>query len=326
MFNVSLFVLFKFWVNVATHYLIQIYTFKLIDYIKILFLSIDIQRLLYIEYLDFRRNISQETGLSSNKKVAKFHHSKIVIYDSGKVLLIGSIHKMYNSLKGIKAPNYNAQNDKGYNGNQFSLDNTLEMIKYLQELFDCKPKQMLIRSIEFGINTEPFFNPNLFIKGLLFHRNIEFEYRFKRNLAQAIHQQFILKIYNKSNQYGMLKSTLRIEVKYLKMINLNKAGIKTLADINNETLNKVKLLLLKRFDEVVYYDYTIRKKELNKLQKKAILKYSNPLYWIEDLEPNRRNRPKNRLKDIIHNHSDNLHQKLRREIITKCVINNQLLK
>ena len=304
----------------------QIYIFALIDYAKILFLNINIQRLLHLDCLDFRREISQETGLSANKKVAKFHHCKIVIYDSGKVLFIGSIHKMYNSIKGIKAPNHNTKNDKGYNGNQFSFNNTIETINYLKELFDCEPKQMLIRSIEFGVNTQPYFNPKLFIKGLLFHKGVEFEYRFKRNFAQAVHQQFIVKIYNKSNQYNMLNNTLRIEIKYLKMQELNKLGIKTLADINIKTLNDVKLLLLKRFDEVIYYDYTINKKKLSNLQKKALLKYSNSHYWIEELEPNRRNRPKSKLKEIIINHSENLHQKLRNEIVEKCVINNQLLK
>lgn len=296
------------------------------DYIKILLLDIDIKRLLSLNCLIFYRQISQDTGLHSNKRVAEFHHCKIVIYDSGKVLFIGSIHKMYNSLKGIKAPNYNPNKDKGFNGNQFSITKTNEAIKALQNLFSCKPNQMLIRSIEFGINTEPSFNPKQFIKGLLFHKGVEFEYRYNRNFAQVQHQQFIIKIYNKSNQYDMTNNTLRIEIKYLKMYQLNKIGIKTLADINPIKLDKIKELILKRFDEVIYYDYTIKKNKLTKKQKKTLVKYQNSQYWIDELKSNRRNRPKANLKKIIINNSNNLHQQLRDEIIKKCVINNQLLK
>ncbi len=83
-------------------------------------------------------------------------------------------------------------------------------------------------------------------------------------------------------------------------------------------------MLLKRFDEVMNYDYTINKKALTNTQNQLLKSYSNPRYWINDLKPKERDRHKKRLKQIIENHSQNLHQQLMQEIIKKCVIINRL--
>ena len=297
----------------------------MIDYVKLLLLSIDVERLKSLSPLTFYRAISRDTSESANRQIAEYHYCKITIFDSGIVLFSGSIHKMYNSLNNIKAPNYNKEKlYRGYNGNQFKLVNILEVRTHLANLFDCQPHQMQFQNIEFGVNAEPVFNPNTFTKGLLYHNGEPFEYRFNNNYTQAIHQRFIFKIYNKGNQYGISRNTLRIELKFRKMKEVHILGIKTFADINTCTLNKAKLELLKRFDEVVYYDYTINKKSLSSSLKKTLIKYSNPRYWLIKLKSNHRHREKKRLKKIINDYSENLHSQIRKEIIKKCVIINQL--
>ena len=110
------------------------------------------------------------------------------------------------------------------------------------------------------------------------------------------------------------------------MTELKPLGIKTFADINEDTLKKAKELLLKRFDEVMHYDYTIVKKNLKKNDLDKLKVYSNPRYWIEDLQPNHRHRPKEHLRKITLSNSDQIHQQIRFDIIQKCVMNNQLHK
>lgn len=183
---------------------------------------------------------------------------------------------------------------------------------------------MIFQNIEFGVNTTPIFNPSKFLKGLLYHNNILFENRFKGNFAQAPHQRYILKIYNKSNQYRMNENVLRIELKITKITELNEIGLKTFADVNGTILGKAKQMLLRRFDEVMHYDYTINKKGLTKAQKQLLISYSNPRFWINDLRPQHRHRHKKRLKEITLKKSKNLHQHLRQDIIQKCVIINRL--
>ena len=297
---------------------------RLIDYLKILLLKINVSRLLALPFLDFKTNVSENTGLLSTKKVAEYHFCKITVYGTEIVLFTGSIHKLWNSLNNIKAPNYNnVKTYKGFNGNHFTLENIIEVRNHLEKLFNCEPEQILFQNLEIGVNTTPKFNPKSYIKGLLYHKNKLFEYRYNGNSAQAQHQRYIFKIYNKSAQYEMNNFVLRIELKIIKLEELKKIGLSTFADINSTTLEKAKQMLLRRFDEVMHYDYTINKKGLTKTQNQSLKSYSNPRYWINELRPQHRHRHKKRLKEIILNYSENLHQQLGKDIFQKCVIINR---
>ncbi|WP_282142620.1 hypothetical protein [Cellulophaga baltica] len=295
-----------------------------IDYVKILIENPDIQHLL--DVLDFNSTLSEKTGELSEKKIAEYHFCKITIFNSGLVLFTGSIHKLYNSLKGVKAPNYKASNYKGFNGNIFTLANILEVRWHLTKLFRCQPKQMLFQNIEFGINIEPNFDPQLFIKGLLYHHGKEFEFRYNKYYAQVVHSRYLVKIYNKSNQYSMRNYTLRIETKHLKEIDFKETGIKTFENINSKTLNRALKLLIKRFDEVVYYDRTIVKVNLSNKQKLLLNNYSNITYWFDDLKANKRDTHKKKLKSFIQDNSKNLHEQIRSNLAQKGVIINRKSK
>ncbi|MDO6491778.1 hypothetical protein Q4487_12325 [Cellulophaga sp. 3_MG-2023] len=259
-----------------------------------------------------------------------------MMYDSGLVLFTGSIHKMFNSLCNIKSPNYKKYSTsdhpdgfreiyKGYNGNQFNINNVLKIKEHLIELFDCSANELEFQNIEFGINTEPKFNPDIFIKGLMYQKGKMFEFRFDNSFAQVVHQRYFFKIYNKSKQYGMSKDTLRVELKIIKSEYLKEIGIKTFEDINEATLKKAIGLLLRRFKEVVYYDYTIDKKKCLKRNLKFLKSYSNTRFWIYDLKPQHRDRHKKRLEKIINENSLKLKSQINDEINKKCVINNRLL-
>ena len=83
-------------------------------------------------------------------------------------------------------------------------------------------------------------------------------------------------------------------------------------------------MLLRRFDEVVYYDNTIAKEDLVERQNQTLERYSNPRYWIDTLTKQNRFHHKNKLKEFILKYSANLHQKIRQNIIQKCSIINRL--
>lgn len=298
----------------------------MIDYVKILLEDVDIERLLGLPELEFKFEVSI-TGEYSKKKTAEYHFCKIVVYESGIALFKGSIHKMWNSLNNIKAPNFDKRSEyKGYNGNLFSINNIIEIRKHLKRLFNCNAKQMIFKNIEFGVNTTPLFDPQTFIKGLLFHHGKLFEYRFNRCFAQIKHQRYFIKIYNKSNQYGMSKCTLRIELKVVKTEDIKRTGIKTFDDVDEVTIGKAQELLFKRFNEVIYYDYTICKEGLTIRELNVLDKYSNPRYWIEDLKPKNRDYNKIQLRKKIEEKSENLHQQLISDMISKFGIINRLSK
>jgi hypothetical protein len=298
----------------------------MVDYIKLLLQEIDVNKLTSNRQLDFIRDFSESTGEISTKRIAKFHYCKITVYDSGIVLFQGTIHKMFNSIKGIKAPNYNKENYKGFNGNDFTFDNILEVKKILCNLFDCRPKQMIFQNIEFGINCQLDINIDLFIKGLLYHRGIYFEHKFDRSYGEVIHQRFRIKIYNKGKQYGMLENVIRLELSVNKMEEIEEVKLNSFEDIITTTLNLLNKALLKRLDEVMHYDYTLKKKELSKSNNRLVNLYSDPNYWLHILKPKERHRQKERLKKITANHSDNTFNTIKKELVKKCSILNLLSK
>ncbi|MDO6605292.1 hypothetical protein [Arenibacter palladensis] len=292
----------------------------MIDYFKIEVLNPDLNYIENQSGLEFDSLLNHTTGEISGRKIAKHHFCKITIYESGAVYFSGSVHKLWNSLNGVKGPNQNnlGQNGRrGFNGNQFSLVEFYKIREYLESLFNCNASQMVIKNIEFGVNIKTLFDPDLYIKGLLYHIGVPFEFRYRGSYAQAVHQRFILKIYNKSKQYGLKDHTIRIELKVVKTLEISSTGITTLADIYPETMENAANLLLKRFDEVVHYDYTINKELLSKQQKRLIADYSNPRFWME-LKSNFRSRHKKRLKEITLKYSKNIHAELGEEIAKKC--------
>lgn len=300
----------------------------MIDFVKIYLENINLEKLIYSSGLDFESGISKTTGeIKENLLIAEYHFCKITVKKATStnphIIFTGSLHKLWNSISNTTAPNF-CENKiyKGFNGNLFNLIDFNSIVSHLENLFDCNASQMRIQNIEFGINANLNFFPNDFLKGLLYHKSNLFDFSHSGNYAQAIHNNYILKIYNKSFQYAMPEKVLRVEVKFVKMIELRDLYIKTLADINATTLKKAKETLLKRFNEVVYYDYTIDKTRLLKREIIALQNYSNPRYWIEDVKPIHRDRPKKRLQDLILKHSQNLHNQIENEI-ENCVIFNR---
>lgn len=275
----------------------------MIDFTKIKINGCNIQRLMNYPLLEFKRNVSEKTGLLDTKSIAIYHHCKIVVYDSGTVIFSGSLHKMYNSITGIKAPK---PNGNGYNGNQFYWHEIEFALENLIGLFVVSPEQMQIQQIEYGVNLITPFNPQDFISGLLMHRGKPFEFRYNEYYAQAVHDEYILKIYNKGNQYQTSLNTLRIEIKVRKMrYQKSDVGIQTVADIALERLTEAFKLLARHLQYIIYFDNTIEKKPLSKVDKNRLQKLGNPNYW-KKLATNKRDTPKKLLANLIEQNSANL--------------------
>lgn len=274
-----------------------------IDYIKILIKDADNKSLLNNSDLDFVRSISETTGECETKKVSTYHHCKIRIYDSGTVIFSGSLHKLYNSIKGIQSPN---KDPNGYNGNELYFNDIDYIKKHLITLFAVSPEQMIVQNIEFGQNLNTSFDPQDFITWLLLFEKKRFEFRYNEYYAQSIHAQYILKTYNKGNHYNMPKNTLRFEIKVLRMEHQKKiVGIKSMADIKQQSMLYAFDYLIKQLEKLIYYDKTIKIKELDKKQKGKIQEYKNSRYWSL-LTPKQRFKHKEKLQQIINKNSQNL--------------------
>ncbi len=260
--------------------------------------------------LDFKTVFNDKTG-EIKKEYAVYKTLTIrKIRNSNNALIIGSIHKFFNEWKGVKPTHSN----NGYNGNSFSLHNILEVRDYFSDFFDTTPAYMIFQNLEIGLNLDVNFNPNDFLKGLLYHKGVKFDSKSNHTYKYAEHSNYIVKCYNKSLISKIdIDNKVRFEVKIKRSEDIRTiTNINTFQDVNTDTLKKSKQYLIKRLDEVVYYDYTINKENLNQKDVKLLDKYKDVNYWFE-LNTNRRDRPKKKLNYFISDYSDNLKE----QIITK---------
>lgn len=256
------------------------------DYVKSRLEGINVKRLKSLSCLDFNSRLSVSTGdVDDSILVAKYHFCEIKLIETQKgtlVYFVGSIHKMWNSLNNTLAPNYSSKKKyKGYNGNLFTINDFIKIKRHLEELFDCKPHQMFFENIELGVNTEISFCPKLFLAFILFYKDKAPEFRYGKNYVQFELDEFFIKIYNKSGQYGISNHVLRFEIKVRKMRAIKGLAIKTFADITHDKQKVILKFLLEKFDEVMYYDFTIRKHELSKPNLKKVNEYSDSNKWVE---------------------------------------------
>lgn len=227
-----------------------------------------------------------------------FHHYS----ESDSIWMHGSFHNYFNN--GI------------HNFNNFTYQNFKESVDDFLLLFEVKPDNCILKNVEYGVNLNINYDVNSVLNCLLFHENKtplkprETDFRFK-------HQQYQLKIYNKSEHYKTLTTKhniLRFEVKFERMLKLNNNGIYSLADLLSiDHLQFFNKEVIMHWNKILMYDYTINTKPLKSKDKSLLKDFKNPLFW-SNLKSNHRYRPKQKLKNIINNYSDNIQQVIANEI------------
>ena len=136
---------------------------------------------------------------------------------------------------------------------------------------------------------------------------------------QVKHFNYYIKAYDKAKQnrskFKIKGEILRFELKYIKMEDLikllTKKGIinKGYLTLNNlkslEVLNVFGEQLIKIWNEILFYDYTIKVKDLSKHQKNKIAHWQNINYW-EELTKQQRLKQKIFLQKVIDNNSQKI--------------------
>ena len=217
----------------------------MIDYTKINNLPVSFGEILSNECLTFTHsNVSTNGELLNRAQVAHFGNMDFVI-KGGYVKLKGSYQKY-------------AQ--KGTNYLDFSLSDIQRVIGELVNSFHFDPKQAYYNFIEIGVNIKVPTDPTRLIKGFLRYKNKDFEpisiigAGFGR---QCQLQQFTIKVYNKSLQYGLPYHLLRFEVKVTRMEYLKLFGINNLSmdDLTKpEIYPKFLKVLLNVFSQILLHN------------------------------------------------------------------------
>lgn len=286
----------------------------MIDFIKAR-ISINPRELLDNKLLDFYyRDFNPDTGelktiIKDNKKRTPHRYAiykgiEFRIYDTGSTYLIGSLHKFWNN--------------GAHNYNDFNFNALLRVLNELNTKFNISPEMLGLQSIEFGVNIIPPYKTGRIIDYCFVHRSkpfAEISTRDEGKYFQAQHSQYLIKIYDKRKHYSgkgfqIDNEILRFEIKLMKMEKLNKKGIHNLSDLLEYGLQNVyPEFLVKEWESIFFYDFTIHKKENNQL-----LNYKNPLYWKELIEKKRNsalNKHRNNLKEITSCCSGNVQNQIK---------------
>ena len=276
------------------------------DFIKAVIPAMHREMLLNNPLLDFKLEVSEKTGEVGRKSIAEYKGLKFIVFtDSTYMELQGSVHKYYNG--GI------------HNANQFGLNELLWVILDFSMNFNIQLETLILKNIEIGLNFDPLIKTNKVLNQLLIHLGEKFKECNvgKGNYKQVRHQRYYLKAYNKLLQYSSsiielpTDENMRFEIKFVRMVDLNKMEIYCLQDIFEPTrLNQLKEILLKKWNECILFDKTIRKEELKPfVANKKYYQWSNCNYWLE-LTKQRRNEQLRQYKNVVANHSDHVQSEI----------------
>lgn len=299
----------------------------MIDYVKILVTGLSPSDWTNNPQLKFKTIVDRNTG-EIKSELAELGGLQFVIKNN-RLTMQGSIHKYFNHLMGVSAPNQSSyKTDKGFNGNRFNYKELTFVLDNLQQTFGIDPNWSKLQNVETGVNIEMYYTTNKILSGLVLIKGKQFNRPKASTYRQAVLSQLYVKAYDKASQYGMPMEVFRYEIKYRKMSILNKAGIVFLSDLLNVSkLNRCLDLMLYRFDQILMIDPTIDELNLTQNERMRLKQYQSIEWWL-DLRANHRDRHKKRYYEIEAKQSKYLKTDLRRLIIEEwnkcmtCVIDN----
>ena len=275
-----------------------------VDYVKAWLIGVNTNNLIKNTKFKktFERYKDEDLGETS-RMVLKYKNLNIIIFTNNRVLLTGSLHYFYN--------------DGKHNYNDFTFNNLQETLYRLSKLLNTELHKIILLNIEFGVNLNPLFKAKNITDNVLLHRTKEFLKPYDFNYKRATHQRFWIKVYDKGTQFKRQENILRIELKYKKMIDLNKIGLFTFEDLTNPNLyNNLLDILISKWNECILYDYTIKEYNLKPHLQKKILEYQNTNYWLR-LSNQERTRQKKTLKELSINYGTNIQKQVSELILTK---------
>ena len=264
----------------------QIYDYIPIDFIKCKVIGLG------LDHFKQNMNLTEYESKKDNKSKYLFYEKKNIkikyFVDGGLITLSGSLHKYFN--------------DGLHNYNQFTYKDYLEALKRLKNDFAVLPENLYIYTLEYGVNIKPPIKTKLILDNILMHRHIETEIKINNIRGyynQFKHNKYIIKVYDKAKQNKLKEDLLRFEIKETNWSEYRlKYGIKTLADFNKSDKKIFVDKLLKKWEELIFYDPTIQ--GLDRWHK-----YSNVTFW-RDGSKKQKSKHLKRLNHLIKTQSQNI--------------------
>lgn len=261
----------------------------MIDFTKINNLPVSFKEILSHPKLTFTHSNVATTGEVINRAQVAQYGSMDFVVKGGNVKLKGSYHK-------------HAQG--GTNHKDFTFPAIRGVIDELTSKFHFDPKDAHFNFIEIGVNIPVSTDPTSLIKNFLLYNHKPFEPLIVNGAGygrQCRLQQFTIKIYSKSLQYGLPFHLLRFEVKVTRMTFLQKYGIDrlTMDDLRKpEVYAKLLEMLLDVLHHILLFnpDFNIGTIQ-SRRDRELVLQGRFPEYW-KDLPRQRKSEQIKRFTEL----------------------------
>lgn len=264
----------------------------MIDYVKLEINSKSVAEVIRKNiHLDFNTAVKNATG-EEQRQTANYKGMKIYVYPNNKTIFEGSLHKYFNSGE--------------HNYNDFTFKNLTDTINNFCQTFNFSAKEAYLRGFEFGVNINTSIDPNQFLDMIVCYGN---ESVNKMNIpaGKGIYcrkTNDVVKVYNKSLQYGQKENILRIEDKIIRMRKIKELNISNLHDLTkSENMEKLGLVLNEMFKNLIIHE-SINSNNLTTAEQRFYEQCGNPRYWTA-LNPKQRHKKLKRYNLLIKENSLN---------------------
>ena len=170
-----------------------------------------------------------------------------------------------------------------HNADDFTATDLMAVLNELVTAYGIDPFLSRLNNVEFGVNVRLPFPVSLVLDNLISYKNRPFvRVREPGNgyaYYQALTQRYVIKLYDKGDQYNLPGNMLRVEVKVLKMEYLTRQRVQldTLADLL--TVTNYGALLVETFGQILFDDPTINPAILTTRERDIYQNGRNPKFW-----------------------------------------------
>lgn len=200
--------------------------------------------------------------------------------------LEGSLHAFHNALNGLKHKN---KKREWVNYNDFTFKDLIAVLDVLEKKLRYDLSQTIISTCELGYNVNTDVPAKKFIDKHVLMYKLKYpcydpKYKEGMKIKKYDLENYYLKIYDKSLQFGLSENILRFEIGF-RSDELRECDIHSLADLADE--NKLDLLhnsLMKKYDGLLILDSYDGNPKMSEPERNIMRHYTNPQFWVASLE------------------------------------------
>ena len=204
-------------------------------------------------------------------------------------------------------------NDGLHNANDFYIEDCIETINHIRDVFNLDLEKCFLVNLEYGVNILPSIPISKLMLNLIYHEKHPFirsmEYDEYRIAGNSTYKQ--AKAYNKGVQFPQYcnPNTFRFEIKTGQAKFIKRLGLLSLKDLTNaDNYDSLITSLLKEWDNILLFDKS----------KNSDIKFLNTHFWEETILAKNRNKFCLQKKQYYEKlGADNLHTNIRKIIERK---------